>query len=708
MAEPQHEPNRLKDSASAYLRSAAHQPVRWYPWGPQAFARAREEDKPILLDIGAVWCHWCHVMDRESYENPETAQIINQHFIAIKVDRDAAPAIDARYQAAVSAMTGQGGWPLTAFLTPDGKPFFGGTYFPPEDSFGRPGLKRLLLNVAEVYQARKADVLDNAEKVTTAIAQAESFTGARRAFSPTLVDSVVDSAIKLFDLRFGGFGTAPKFSHPAAIELLLERYQATRERHYLTVVNTTLERMGRGGVYDQLAGGFHRYSVDERWIVPHFEKMSYDNSELLKNYLHAYQVTHAPFFREVAAGIVNWVNTTLADLEHGGFYASQDADFSLEDDGDYFTWTLDEVRAGLSPEDAELVAEHYGVQPHGQMHLNPAKNVLWVAAAEEELAQRHGLPVEDVRRRLAEAKRTMCAARRKRSTPFVDTTLYTAWNAMFVSAYLDAYRALGRDDCRQLALRTLERFLRSAWSPEQGFAHRLAEAAEPAEAVLDDQVFMAAALLDAFELTGEKRYFDAAERAVRLCLEKYWDAEGGGFFDRPVDAPPLVAGMNVRRKPCQDSPTPGANSIAAIVLDRLASFTLNADYRDKAEKTLEAFAGLAPSLGLFAASYGLAALLHVRQPLEVVIVGARADSRTCALRQAAWDTFRFGKAVLHYEPQEISAQRLPAGLAATLPHLSGDGPEASGPQALVCVNATCQPPVTSADELSNLLLRIGS
>ncbi|MFQ5926949.1 MAG: thioredoxin domain-containing protein [Terriglobia bacterium] len=700
MAEAQHEPNRLKDSASAYLKSAAQQPVHWYPWGPEAFARARQEDKPILLDIGAVWCHWCHVMDRESYENPETAQIINQHFIPIKVDRDAAPAIDARYQAAISAMTQQGGWPLTAFLTPDGKPFFGGTYFPPEDSFGRPGFKRILLNVAEVYQARKAEVVDNAEKVTAALAQAESFTGARRAFSRTLIDSVVDSTIKLFDLRFGGFGNAPKFPHPSALELLLERYQATRERHYLTVVNTTLERMGRGGVYDQLAGGFHRYSVDERWLVPHFEKMSYDNSELLKNYLHAYQVTREPFFREVAEGIVNWVNTTLADFAQGGFYASQDADFSLEDDGDYFTWTLDEFRAVLAPEEAELIAEHYDIQPHGQIHHNPAKNVLWLATTAEESAQRRRLPVEDVRQRLAQAKGKLLAARWKRPTPFVDTTLYTSWNAMFISAYLDAYRVLVRKDCRQLALRTLERFLHS----EQGFAHCLADAAEPTAAVLDDQVFMAAALLDAFELTGEQGYFDAAERTLRLCLEKYWDGEGDGFFDRPVDAPPLAEGMNIRRKPFQDSPTPGANSIAAIVLDRLASFTLNAEYRDKAEKTLEAFAGLAPAFGLFAASYGLAALLHVRQPLEVVIVGARTDSRTSALRQAAWGTFRFGKAVLEYEPTEISAERLPAGLAVTLPHLVGDGV----PRALVCVNATCQPPVTSAEDLSNLLLRVGT
>src|SRR3970282_1361680 len=300
--------NRLQNSSSAYLKSAAHQPVDWYPWGPEALERAQKEDRPILLDIGAVWCHWCHVMDRESYENPDVAQIINQHFIPVKVDRDASPAVDARYQAAVSALTGRGGAPLTVFLPPAGGPFYGGTYFPPEDNFGRPGLKRILLSVAAAYRDRKPEVLENAGKITVALSQAEGFVGARRAFPPSLIDSVVGSAVKLFDLRFGGFGTAPKFPHPAAIELLLERYQTTRESHYLTVVNTTLERMARGGVCDQLAGGFHRYSVDERWLVPHFEKMSYDNSELLKNFLHGYQAARSPLLRQTAEGIVDWVN----------------------------------------------------------------------------------------------------------------------------------------------------------------------------------------------------------------------------------------------------------------------------------------------------------------------------------------------------------------------------------------------------------------
>ena len=340
--------NRLKDSASPYLRSAAHQPVDWHEWGEEAFAKARAEGKPILLDIGAVWCHWCHVIDRESYENPQLAAIINEHYVPVKVDRDERPDVDSRYQAAVSAMTGQGGWPLTAFLTPDGKPFFGGTYFPPEDAMGRPGFRRILLSVAEAFRTRREEVDKTVKALEEAVSKAEAFQGAKANFDPAAADAMIGSIISMFDPRNGGFGQAPKFPHAAAVDLLLERYQTSREPMLLAVAEKTLVNMALGGVYDQLAGGFHRYSVDERWLVPHFEKMSYDNSELLKNYLHGFQVTGRPLFREIAEGIIDWVNEVLSDRESGGFYASQDADQTLDDDGDYFTWTLDEVREALS------------------------------------------------------------------------------------------------------------------------------------------------------------------------------------------------------------------------------------------------------------------------------------------------------------------------------------------------------------------------
>src|SRR5207302_2927023 len=330
--------NSLSRASSSYLRSAMHQPVQWHQWGEEAFAEARRENKPMLLDIGAVWCHWCHVMDRESYDDPAIAAIVNEHFVAVKVDRDERPDIDSRYQAAVQAVSGQGGWPLTAFLTPDGKPFYGGTYFPPNDGYGRPSFRRVLLSIANAYKEKHGDVVEQAAMVENAIAQSESFAGKSSRISSKVIATIQESAEKMFDPQHGGFGNAPKFSHPSALELLIERYARTAEdghrptgdadaRSQLgTVIVTTLERMARGGVYDQLAGGFHRYSVDERWVVPHFEKMSYDNSELLKNYVHAYQATGSQFFADVARDIVRWVDEWLSDQGKGGFYASEDAD----------------------------------------------------------------------------------------------------------------------------------------------------------------------------------------------------------------------------------------------------------------------------------------------------------------------------------------------------------------------------------------------
>jgi uncharacterized protein len=436
--------------------------------------------------------------------------------------------------------------------------------------------------------------------------------------------------------------------------------------------------------------------VDERWCVPHFEKMTYDNSELLKNFLHGYQVTRHPLFRETAEGIIEWVGAVLSDRERGGFYGSQDADQTLEDDGDYFTWTLAEVRAALTPQESRVVEMRYDVGPRGEMHHNPAKNVLWIAASQEEIAQALKTTPEDVSLLLARAKAKLLAARLLRDpTPAIDTTIYVAWNAMFVSAYLEAARVLGRDDCRKFALKTLQRILAEAWDDAKGFRHRVG--GPRLEGTLDDQIFAAAALLDAYETTLERRYFDIAERAVRLAVERYGDPDGGGFFDRAKDAAPM-GGLDVRRKPLQDSPTPGANSAAAIVLDRLYAFTGEKLYREWAEKTLEAFVGLVPQYGLFAATYGLAALLHARHPLQVVIVGAADNPQAAALEKSANQIYRFGKAVLRVTPEMLAAASLAPALRETLPHL-----DAAKPQALVCVETTCHPPVTDPAKLEALL-----
>lgn len=698
--------NALSRAASAYLRSAMHQPIQWHEWGEEAFATAQRENKPILLDIGAVWCHWCHVMDRESYESSEVAEIINQHFIAVKVDRDERPDVDSRYQLAVSAISGTGGWPLTVFLTPEGKPFYGGTYFPPVDQWGRPSFKKILLAIADAYRERPDEVLQSAAETMNMLANAEGFAGRHADFSPRIVGVMVQSALPIFDEKHGGFGSAPKFPHSSAIDLLIDWYARTGEERVATVVKTTLNNMARGGIYDQLAGGFHRYSVDERWIVPHFEKMSYDNSELLKNYVHAYQVFGDEFYAHVARDIIRWMDEWLSDRDHGGFYASQDADINLDDDGDYFTWTLDEARAVLTKEEFEAVSLHLDINEVGEMHHNSAKNVLWVALLPEEVAKRMGRSVADAIGLLASAKTKMYAARLQRPTPFVDKTVYTSWNGMCVSAYLQAAQALGIEDARKFALRSLDRVLSEAWDPQRGLSHVVAYAEPSAEkrfvrGLLDDYAFTVNACLDAYEVTGALSYFRFGRAIADAMIARFSDATSGGFFDTEatIEDKLQLGALSARRKPFQDAPTPAGNPTAAIALLRLHAYTNDAKYRDKAEDTLEVFAGVAEQFGIYAGTYGIAATWMSRPHTQVVVIGE--DTQADALLQAARAPFAVNKSVVHLTDSEAVAQNLPPALADTVPNLPmvRDGKSV----AIVCTNFSCRPPVTDPAELLDVL-----
>ena len=367
--------NRLAEAASSYLRAAQHQPVAWHEWNDEAFARAQREDKPILLDIGATWCHWCHVMDRESYGDADTAALINGAFIAIKVDRDERPDVDTRYQAAVAAISGQGGWPLTAFLTPDGNPYFGGTYFPAGERLGRPSFRHVLRSMAEAYRTQRAEAEESGASVVQAIEENECFTERGAELNEALLDRIIASILEQFDVRNGGFGSQPKFPQAASLDLLLDA--ATRGKLFSEqaahAVQRTLARMAAGGLQDQLAGGFHRYSVDEGWVVPHFEKMAYDNSELLRVYAHAVESFSDPYFAQTARATLAWMDVLLSDRERGGFFASQDADASPEDHGDYYTWTRAEAEAVLQPEEFAIAERHFQLGAVGHMQHDPAK-----------------------------------------------------------------------------------------------------------------------------------------------------------------------------------------------------------------------------------------------------------------------------------------------------------------------------------------------
>jgi hypothetical protein len=693
-----------------------HQPIRWHEWGEEAFAAAKRLNKPILLDIGAVWCHWCHVMDRESYDDPEIAQIVNERFVAIKVDRDERPDIDARYQVAVQALSGQGGWPLTAFLTPDGKPYFGGTYFPPDEHYGRPSFRRVLLSISDAFHEKNGDVTEQAKMVEGAIAHSESFAAKSGDVSLRVVDEIGQACLKTFDPENGGFGSAPKFPHPSALDLLIDRYRtggaALRTGgdarlpidQIRAVFTTTLEKMARGGVYDQLAGGFHRYSVDERWVVPHFEKMSYDNSELLKNYVHAYQATGSEFFKNVARDIIRWMDEWLSDRKQGGFYASQDADISLEDDGDYFTWTVDEARAVLTEEEAQVACLHYDINEVGEMHHNPAKNVLYQRAPIEEIAARLKISTERVGEILQSAKQKMYAARLQRTTPYVDKTVYVSWNALCVSAYLKAASVLHLDDARRFALRALDRILAEAWSPESGLKHVVAysdadAARRDTVGFLDDYACTANACLDAYESTAALSYFRFARQITDQMIARFYDAVSGGFFDAQRASAESLGVLNTARKPFQDSPTPAGNPMAAIALLRMHSYTDEAGYRDKAEQTLELLAGAAGQYGLFAATYGVA-IVHFAQPhTQIVIVGE--DETAQQLYTEAITATSFGTSVLKLNFSQVVEANLPPSLAATIPQLPAIKQKKT--VAVVCSGRSCKPPAHSVELLRQLL-----
>ena len=701
--------NSLSKASSAYLRSAMHQPIQWHEWGEEAFALAQRENKPILLDIGAVWCHWCHVMDRESYDSPEIAQIVNERFVAVKVDRDERPDIDSRYQVAVSSISGQGGWPLTAFLTPDGKPFYGGTYFPPDDQYGRPSFKRVLVSIANAYHEKNVDVMEQAKMVESAISQAESFAGKGGEFSPAVIDAIVKSALGMYDPQNGGFGSAPKFPHPAALDLLIDRYVRSGDEELRDVFAGTLEKMARGGVYDQLAGGFHRYSVDERWVVPHFEKMCYDNSELLKNYVHAYQATGSGLFAAVARDIIRWMDEWLSDRDRGGFYASQDADYSMDDDGDYFTWTLAETRAVLTEEEASVACLYYDINEIGEMHHNPAKNVLYVRATVDEIAKRLKLSLSSVESLLQAAKQKMYTARLQRPTPYVDKTVYVGWNALCVSAYLDAAKALEIETARHFALRSLDRILAEGWHVESGLLHVLAYSDASAvrrdvPAVLDDYAFTVVACLDAYESTADLSYFNFARRIGDAMVERFFDPVSGGFFDTAKsdgDAQPLGV-LGTRRKPFQDSPTPAGNSVAATAMMRLYAYTNDQAYQDKAEQTIEMLAGVAGRYGLFAATYGIAGV-HLSQPhTQVLVIGEGELAQQ--LYRAAVKPFSASKNVLKLSSEQAVPQNLPPALAETIPQLPVINERKAA--AVICSGFSCQPPVHDAEELSRALQRL--
>ncbi len=693
---PQDPMPTLADSRSPFLRHGATQPVSWMPWGEEAFERARRAARPILLDIGAVWCHWCHVMDRESYEDPETARLVNELFVPVKVDRDERPDVDARYQRAVQAISGQGGWPLTAFLTPEGEVFYGGTYFPPVDGYGRPSFKRVLAEIARLWRDDRARALEGARSVRERLASFERAETEAGEVGAPLVDHAVEELARAFDFRWGGFGSAPKFPNAGALLLVLDRWLDEGEDWALRIVRESLAAMARGGIHDHLGGGFHRYATDARWLIPHFEKMAYDNGTLLEAYARAAAALDDPLLRDTAAGIVaHYRDVAPALLEAGGFPASQDADHSPDDDGDYWTWTGPEVRAAAGGDDrlARAATLRWGLERvDTAMSHDPARHVLAVSAEIEEIATALGTDAAEAAALVASAAERMKAARDARPRPFVDETLYAGWVALVASGHIAAARHLGMEDAGRAALRALERLWEEAFDVEDGFSHRVGDGG--AGAYLEDQALAAQALLDAFEWTQDPRWLERATRAAEVLLARFRD-DDGAFRDRPADDAAPARPLSEPHRPIQDAPAPSGNAVAALVLLRLDALLHEPRWAEAARATLAAFAGSAPRMGTAAATYIRAVDWATAPVTSVVIVGDVGDAAADALLATALRTYRPRTVVRRFAPGAVEPERLAPELRAMV------GAEA--PRAYVCAGRTCAAPVSDAAALAQLL-----
>jgi uncharacterized protein len=679
---------RLAGAGSAYLRGAAEQPIAWHPWGPEPFAEAERSRRPILLDIGAVWCHWCHVMDEGTYADPEVARLLAQHFVAIKVDRDEHPEIDQRFQRQVSALTGEGGWPLTAFLTPAGEVFLGGTYFPPEDGVGRPGFRRVLKEVARLWREEPDRIAANAEAVRGALARA----GRAPTAAPELeelIGGVRHDLAARFDPVHGGFGQAPKFPHPTAIEFLLLDGWRSGDGASAERARGTLSAMAEGGLYDQIGRGFHRYSVDEGWRIPHFEKMGTDNAALIDSYVAGARRFADPRFGEVVRETAEWARELLGD-PGGGFGASQDADNAPGDDGGYFTWSRAELRALLDPEELRLVNRVYGVGGEGRMPHDPDRNVLYRLLPIADAIEGTGVALAEAEARLASARAKLAAARVRRPAPVVDRALYTNINGAFVRAFVHAGRLLEDSEMIAEARRAADRFLAEGFRPGRGMAHRLASGGPAGFGLLDDQAEFALGLLELGAATAEGSYVDRARELLELVLAHY-RTEPGPLRDLApelYDGPRLSA-VEQPSYPIEDHPHLSSNAGVAIALIRLSALTGAERWRDEARALLGPLAARAAGGGLFAAGTALAAALLSVEPRRVVIDGAgpAADALGRAA-EGAWHPLVY---VFRGAPPA------PFELPEELPRADGAG---RGARALLCSGRRCAAPITDPAELA--------
>jgi uncharacterized protein len=681
---------RLAGAPSAYLRAAAEQAIEWYPWGPEAFELAKRTGRPILLDVGASWCHWCHVMDEGTYSDLEVARLVQQHFVAVKVDRDQHPEVDRRYQRQVGALTGEGGWPLTGFLTPDGEVFLGGTYFPPTDAHGRPGFRRVLKEVARLWREEPERIRENAGAVQEGLRRMRSARPGGTAALDTFVENVLGEISSSYDPVNGGFGMAPKFPHPTAVSFLLWDAYRRGTADAADRARETLLRMADGGLYDQVGGGFHRYSVDEGWHVPHFEKMGVDNAALLAAYVEGAQRFGEPRFEEVVRGTVAWVREVLGDPS-GGFGASQDADNAPGDDGSYFTWTRGELKEILEPVEFRLITRFFGVGTDGRMPHDPERNVLFRLVALKDAAE--GLDLEGgPEAALARALSKLRSARAGRPTPTVDRAVYSDINGRMIVSFARAGAFLGDSSVVADARRAADRLLREAYRPGEGVAHRLGPDGARGYGLLEDQVAFASGLVELAGALAEPSYLARAVDLLEL-VDQEFRGEDGLFRDiapRLYDGP-KVGGVAEPSYPLEDSPHLSANAGALLAFLRLDALVHEERWREKARGLLGPIAARIGQAGLFAAGSALAAGLLRTPPATVIVEGTGPMARD--LVATARRSYHPNSWVFEGRPPPPFS--IPDEAIAPAP--------TSAARALVCFGTACAPPVTDPEGLARLL-----
>ena len=685
-------PNRLINETSPYLLQHANNPVDWYPWGEEALERARSEDKPILLSIGYSACHWCHVMERESFEDEIIAGMMNENFVSIKVDREERPDLDQVYMQAVQMLTGSGGWPMTVFLTPEGKPFYGGTYFPPTDRQGMPGFPRLLTSIAEAYKTNKGEVDRVTQQLTTQMTQSNQIPKGTSILTVDILHQAYSTLATNFDYQNGGFGNAPKFPQPMGPEFLLRYYHHGYNPRALELVEITLEKMAYGGIYDQIGGGFHRYSTDAYWLVPHFEKMLYDNALLARLYLHTHLITGKPLYRRIVEETLDYVLREMTDSS-GGFYSAQDAD-SEGVEGKFFVWTPDEIRAVLGDADSEVFSSYYGVTPNGNFE---GENILNIRQNPEAFAEAHDLTQEQLDEIISRSSKALLDVREQRIHPMRDDKVLASWNGLMLRSFAEAAAALGRADYLEAAVKNAG-FLVGTMKSQGRLLRTYRDGQAKLLGYLEDYSFVVDGLLALYEATFDIRWLDEAVTLADSMIELFWDEGIGGFYDTGSDHETLV----VRPRDVFDNAQPCGGSVASDALLKLAVFTGNSDYNAKAAVPLRSLhQAMSQSPG--GTGHWLNALdFYVSPPKEIAVIGPRNDPATQALLDTVFSRFLPNKVVMGTETPRSAGE-----IEGTpdFPLLQDRIMVGGLPSAYVCENYTCQLPVTDPDALAEQLSR---